>query len=252
MLKTAIITGASGGIGREFVRAINGMDDIDEIWAVGRNMEKLNKLKNECAKVVPIEADLASNGTKILDDLIKEKKPDVQLLVNNAGIASVGEFSQMTEVQIDRYCKINCEAPAILIYAALPCMSKGSRILNISSASSFQPNPYLSMYSASKVFLKNLSRALGMELRAQGITVTCVCPGWVDTEMLPKMKDGKKIKYFGMISADKVVKKALKDSERGKEMSVPGFFAKYLRLYSKLVPTKIVMRQWMRIIKNHL
>ena len=131
-------------------------------------------------------------------------------------------------------------------------MNEGARILNISSASSFQPNPYLAIYSASKVYLKNFSRALNFELKSRKITVTAVCPGWVDTEMLPRTRNGMSIRYIGMIDPETVVKKALKDSARGKDMSVPGAFAAYFRLYSKIMPTKIVMRQWGRSIKQYL
>ncbi|MBQ6236084.1 MAG: SDR family NAD(P)-dependent oxidoreductase [Clostridia bacterium] len=252
MAKTAIVTGATGGIGIAFVRAIHGLEDVEEIWAVGRSREKLDRLLSESDKVVPIEVDLSLDGITVLSDLLREKTPDIRMLVNNAGIASFGPFAKMSEEQIETFCRINCEVPAKLISIALPYMRRGSGILNVSSASSFQPNPYLCMYSASKVFLKNLSRALGTELKSQGIAVTAVCPGWVDTEMLPREKDGKKIRYFGMISADKVVKKALKDNQRGKDLSAPGFFAKYLRFYSKCTPTKIVMRQWMKIIGKYM
>ena len=97
-----------------------------------------------------------------------------------------------------------------------------------------------------------MSRALHVELKSQKITVTAVCPGWIDTDMLPREKDGKKIKYAGMISSEKVVEKALKDNRKGKDMSTPGWFSKYFRMYSKITPTKLVMRQWTRIIEQYI
>ena len=252
MADIAIITGATGGIGMEFVKAIQLMDDINEIWAVGRNKEKLKCLEEEYEKVVPIEADFAGNGISILGERIENEKPNIRMLINNAGIAHMGAFEEMKKEDIDDFCKINCNAPSLLISMALPYMRTGARILNIASASSFQPNPYLSMYSASKVFLKNLSRALSIELKPRGITVTAVCPGWVDTGMLPKEKNGRPIKYIGMVKPHVVVKKALRDSSHGKDMSTPGFFAGYFRFYSKITPTKLVMRQWVSIIKKHI
>ena len=149
-------------------------------------------------------------------------------------------------------CNINCTAPAVIMSAVLPYMSEGSRVINISSASSFQPNPYLAMYSASKVFLKSLSRAVNKELKSRGITVTSVCPGWVDTGMLPKEVNGRKIGFVGMIKPERVVDKAIKDSAKGRDMSVPGFFAKYFRIYSKITPTRIVMDQWVAIIGKYV
>ena len=252
MSRIAIVTGATGGIGKRYVEEICRMENIDEVWSVGRNSDKLAKLKSENEKVVTVEADLSSDGVSIIENLIKENTPDIRMLVNNAGVGYIGPFNKMEKEDISKICRVNCTAPSELIAISLPFMREGARILNVSSASSFQPNPYLSMYSASKVYLRNFSRALSVELKPKGIAVTCVCPGWVDTGMLPKTKDGKEIKYTGMISADKVVFKSLKDSSRGKNMSVPGFFANYFRFYSKITPTNLVMRQWVAGIRKYL
>ena len=252
MNRIAIITGATGGIGNRFVEAVKLMDDIDEIWAVGRNREKLSKLSDGCDKIVSIQTDLSDNGIDVLSKKLIDETPDVRLLINNAGIAYMGEFEKMKVKDVERFCMLNCSVPSQLISVSLSYMHEGARILNISSASSFQPNPYLSMYSASKVYLKNLSRALSVELKERKITVTCVCPGWVDTEMLRKTVDGKEIRYPGMISADLVVKKALIDSSKGKDMSVAGFFANYFRIYSKIMPDRLIMKQWVRGIKKYI
>ena len=252
MARTAIITGATGGIGTEFVKAIQADSSIDEIWAVGRNTDRLAALAAEYHKIVPLTADFADGGIEAVRRKIEAARPDIRLLVNNAGAAFMGLFEHMAVTDIEKTCRVNCEAPALLISASLPYMQEGAVIINISSASSFQPNPYLSMYSASKVFLKNLSRALSVELKARGITVTCVCPGWVDTDMLPREKDGKRIRYPGMVSAGNVVARALRDSRKGKDLSLPGLFAQYFRIYSKIMPARTVMRQWTGIIRKYV
>lgn len=252
MKKIAIITGATGGLGREFVKRICEDKELDEIWAVGRNREKLTALVSIDDRVVPVEADLADNGTEILRQRLSESIANVKILINNAGTAYMGHFDKMDPSQVESICRLNCSVPSVLMSCSLPYMHEGAKIINISSASSFQPNPYLAMYSASKVYLRNLSRAVGAELRSRGITVTCVCPGWIDTEMLPREHDGKKIHYPGMISAESVVRKVLRDSSRGRSMSVPGLFAKYFRIYSKITPTDIVMKQWMMIMRKHV
>ena len=252
MKRIAIITGATGGIGSRFAEAVNLMDDIDEIWSIGRNTEKLKKLKESCDKTVSIETDLANDGIDVISGKLSDETPDIRMLINNAGVAYMGEFEKMGTKKVEQFCFLNCSVPSQLISACLPYMHDGARIINISSASSFQPNPYLSMYSASKVYLKNLSRALSVELKERKITVTCVCPGWVDTEMLKKDVEGKEVKYPGMISADLVVKKALKDSLKGKDMSVPGFFANYFRFYSKIMPDRLIMKQWVRGIRKYI
>lgn len=252
MKRIAIVTGATGGIGSVFVKQICLMDDIDEVWAVGRNKNKLEKLYSGNHKIVEIEADLGADGVSVISNLISAQTPDIKILVNNAGTGYMGAFENMNSEEVCAICKINCSVPSELISLSLPYMHEGARILNISSASSFQPNPYLAMYSASKIYLKNFSRALNVELKSRKITSTAVCPGWVDTGMLPRTRDGKEIKYVGLIAPETVVNKALKDSLRSKDMSVPGFFAKYFRVYSKLMPTNIVMNQWLRSIRKYL
>ena len=252
MKRIAIVTGATGGIGGIFVNKICAMDDIDEVWAVGRNKDKLDALCAVSQKVVPVTADLGSDGTDVISRLISERAPDIRILVNNAGTGYMGPFEKMEKGQVRDICRLNCSVPSELISVTLPYMHEGAKILNISSASSFQPNPYLAMYSASKVYLKNFSRALNVELKSRKITATAVCPGWVDTGMLPRTKDGKEIKYAGMIDPETVVNKALKDSAKGKDMSVPGAFAKYFRFYSKITPTNIVMSQWSRSIRKYV
>ena len=250
MERIAIITGATGGIGQKFIEKISEQEDIDKIWAVGRNRDKLNAMADRYDKVIPIESDLTKDGIVQIAEKLRGEKPVVRILVNNAGMAYMGMFEKMETDRVGEICNINCSVPAILISEVLNYMTPGSRIINISSASAFQPNPYLAMYSAGKIFLKNLSRALNRELKPRGITVTAVCPGWVDTGMLPREKEGRKIRYFGMISPDKVVTKALKDSAKGKDMSAPGFFAKYFRVYSKIMPEKLVMKQWMIAMRD--
>ena len=252
MRKVAIITGAAGGIGRTFTDRINSYDEIDEIWAVGRNADKLELLRQKYIKVVPVQADLSEGGADILRAKIEAEQPDIRMLINNAGLAHMGLYRDMDPAFVEKMCNVNCTATAVLTSVCIPHMKKGARILNVSSASSFQPNPYLCLYSSSKVFVKYYSRALNLELKGDGISVTAVCPGWVDTGMLPKERGGKKIRYSGMISADKVVDTALKDSLKGKDMSVPGFFAKYFRLYSKYTPTALVMRQWAAATRKYI
>lgn len=252
MAGIAIITGATGGLGMEFMRAVNEWPEIDEIWAIGRNAEKLDTLSASYKKAVPLRADLLDNGLEMLSAKLSSEKPDVKLLINNAGAGYFGLFENMDGKKVENYCNLNCTIPSVLISMVLPYMHEGSGIINISSASSFQPNPYLALYSASKVYLKNFSRALSIELAPRKITVTAVCPGWIDTDMLPHEKDGQSIKYTGMISAANVVSTALKDYRKGKDISVPGGFSKWFRFYSKVTPTRIVMKQWVKITGKYI
>ena len=92
MKRIAIVTGATGGIGGMFVKRICQMDDIDEVWAIGRNKDKLERLSAQDQKIVPVAADLSSDGAEAVLELINEKSPDIRMLVNNAGTGYMGPF----------------------------------------------------------------------------------------------------------------------------------------------------------------
>jgi len=251
--RIAIITGASGGIGKEFTRLIL-LEEVDEIWAIARNQEKLMNLRKEFGdKIVTFSKDLTKSSELLaIKKLLEEEKPIIAYLINNAGVARMGSYKDFSVGEIETTISINCNALAVLCAICIPYMRRGSRILNISSASSFQPLPYLNLYSATKSFARYYSRSLNMELKGTGITATAVCPSWVDTELLPKEVNGKQYKYHGIVSADKVVIKALKDAKKGKDMSVYSLYVKSGHLLAKLFPQKLVMRRWVRGHKKYV
>lgn len=246
----AVITGATGDIGEEFVRAL--LDQVDVIWAVGRNREKLDALRARYGeKIEPVQADLAdADQVMALCGRIEAEQPQIRYLVNNAGVVKMAPVSEFTLQEIGDMLNINMKAATLLCRAAIPCMGKGSYILNVASASAFQPNPYIALYSASKSYLLSFTRSLNVEL--PDVRCTAVCPGWVDTQMLSGGDGDKKAKFPGMVSPAKVVKDALKDARRGRDVSVCSPLFRYLRLYSKLMPHKLVMRQWVRQIKGYI
>ena len=253
MKKIAIITGATGGIGQAFVDTILE-EDIDEIWAVARNETKLTKLKiNYGDKIRMLKCDLGSSkDIQGIGELLKKEKPNVRILVNNAGVAKMGKYSDFSSVDISDTIDVNCKAICLLCHYVIPYMKHGSRILNISSASSFQPNPYINLYSASKVFVRSYSRSLNYELKGTGIVCTAVCPGWVDTEMLAREQDGNKIKFPGIVSAERVARQAMKDSAKGRDMSVCSLFVKYEHFISKILPQKWIMDIWVKGIRDYV
>ena len=253
MQKIAIITGATGGIGRAFVDAILE-EDIDEIWAVARNEKKLTKLKIEYGdKLRMLKCDLGSSkDIQRIAELLEKENPNVRILVNNAGMAKMGKYSDFSCIDISDTIDVNCKAICLLCHLVLPYMKHGSRILNISSASSFQPNPYINLYSASKVFVRSYSRSLNYELKGTGIVCTAVCPGWVDTEMLVKEQNGKRIKFPGIVSAERVVRQAMKDSAKGKDMSVCSLYVKCEHFISKILPQKWIMNIWVKGIRDYV
>lgn len=253
MKKIAIVTGATGGIGKEFTRLLV-KEEVNEVWAVARNEKKLAQLKEEYGdKVVIIPKDLTD--TKELCDLevrIRKEDARVSYLINNAGLAKMAPYSEFSVQELEDTINLNCKAPVILSNLCIPHMERGSHILNISSASAFQPNPYINLYAASKAFERSYSRALNVEVESLGIIVTAVCPSWVDTEMLTREIHGKKVKFPGMVTAKAVAEQAMKDAKKGKDMSICSFYVKCQHLNVKLMPQKLTMKIWMHGLKKYL
>ena len=246
----AIVTGATGDIGEEFVKSL--LAETDQVWAVGRSENKLTSLKEKYGdKIVPVRVDLSDR-----DDIfsfcekIESEKPEIRYLVNNAGVAKMKPVSDFTLEEISDMLDINDKAATLICRACIPYMVKGSYILNVASASAFQPNPYIALYSASKAYLLSFTRSLNVE--NENITCTAVCPGWVDTQMLPKQRDGKDIRYPGMTPASKVVEIALKDCHKGKDVSVCSFYFRYMRFLSKVTPHSIAMKMWVKAIRQYI
>lgn len=252
MKQIAIITGASGGIGREFVRQMYRYE-IDEIWVTARDNSKLEQLRKDMGmKIIPIPADLSQNqGLEILEQRLKKETPVVRYLVNNAGMLEFGSGVDFSMEKIGKTIDLNCKAVVLLTSMCIPYMEKGSTIINTASSSAFQPVPYLNLYAATKAFVRSYSRALHVELKHAGITVTAVCPGWVDTPLLPKEINGKKIHYPGITMPETVVKKALKDVKRGRDMSVCTKKVKFQHMAAKLLPQRLVMWIWMHGIRKY-
>lgn len=253
MEKIAILTGATGGLGKAFLVELL-KEDIDKIWAVGRSKDRLDELCEKYGeKIYPIQCDLCDEAqVKKISNLLEEKKPDVRFLINNAGMAKMGKITNFTDEEISKTIEINCKTPSLLCSYSIPYMSQGAKILNISSASSFQPNPYITIYSATKVYLRSYSRSINYELKEKGITCTAVCPGWIDTEMIKSESNGKKIKFPGLVSPERVVKKTMKDAKKGKDMSVCTLFVKYEHVCSKIFPQKMIMKIWGKGVKKYV
>lgn len=253
MKKIVILTGATGGVGREFLKQVL-KEEIDEVWAIARSEQKLSELQKEHGeRVIPISIDLSDmEGIEQIESILEKNKPHVEYLINNAGLAKMGKYDDFSIAEIDKTINVNCKAPVMLARICIPYMGKGSKILNISSASAFQPNPYINLYAASKAFERSYSRALNVELEGTGITSIAVCPSWIDTELLQKEINGKKVKFPGLVTADRVVKQAIKDAKKGKDMSVCSLYVKCQHMNVKLLPQRWIMKRWMAGIGKYL
>lgn len=251
-LRIAIITGATGDIGSAFVAELM-REPLDQVWTLGRNERRLNELRDQYdERVVPLRCDLANpDGLAALQSSLQQLHPHICWLVNNAGIARMAATEDMAVSEIEQIISVNCSAPASIISMCLPFMHEGARVLNVSSASAFQPVPYLNLYAATKAFLRSYSRALGAELKPRGITVTAACPGWVDTSLLPRRINGEPVRFPGLVAPERVVRQALSDARRGCDMSVCGLYTRWQHTVAKLLPQKLTMKLWLHSTQRY-
>lgn len=246
----AIITGASSGFGKEFVKLLINDNSIDEIWAVARNQDKLQKLMAEFGtKIKVFSIDLSKKDfVKEFETTIRKADINITYLINNAGYAKFCSYSDLDIDESVNMIDLNVSAVVALGLACIPFMEKGSHIINIASQASFQPLPYLNIYSATKAFVRNYSRALHVELRNKGISVTAVCPGWMETALFDRAQIGAEKganNFVGMTNPEKVAAKALADARKNKDISVYGLYTKFAHMFSKILPQRIVMKIWL-------
>ena len=248
-MRIAVITGASSGMGREFVKQIDASESFDEIWVIARRKERLEELVAECKnKIRPIALDLVKQESfDEYEAMLKSENADVAVLVNGSGFGRFGAFEDIDlKTQLDMI-DLNDKALVAVTYLSLPYMKEGGRIYQIDSLSSFQPVPYIGVYGATKAFVLSFSRALNVELKKRKIKVMAVCPGWVRTEFFDRAVTDDTITYYNKYyDSDEVVERALKDMKKGRDVSVCGFSTRMQVRLAKILPHKTVMKIWCR------
>jgi len=245
-MKTAIITGASSGLGEEFVHQLKDVfPEIDEYWLIARRGDRLRELSvpGISLKILPLDL----TGEDYLADLqnaLKDAAPQVSLLINCAGCGYLGNFAEAVLTEQCRMIDLNIRALSCVTHSVLPYMEEGGRIINISSIASFVPNVRMTIYSASKAYVSFFSRGLHEELKPRKISVTAVCPGPMDTEFIQKGRIKGHSKTFDTLpycDPVKVVKGALKASKKRKAVYTPKAFYKFYRVLSGLIPHAILL-----------
>ena len=248
--RTAIITGASSGIGRCFAQHLDELGSFEEVIVIARRLDRLQQLSCPCP-VRPLAMDLTDRCCyEELQKLFGEEQPDIALLINCSGF---GRFCATMDCDLAtnlNMLDLNCGALMALCQLAVPYMSAGARIINIASVAALQPVPYINVYAATKAFVLSFSRGLGRELRGSGITVTAVCPFWTKTEFFSRAidKDREQVvkKYAAMYTPQQIVQRAIRDAKRGRDFSCCGFVAMTQGILAKLLPHGFVMSFWMR------
>lgn len=246
-MKIAVVTGASSGMGREFVKQLDAQQTFDEIWVIARRKDRLLTLAEEIkAPIRAISLDLSTRESfDEYAELLRAENPEVVVLVNGSGFGKFGTFTEMDLDDQLAMIDLNDKALVAITYLTLPYMKTGGQIYQIDSLSSFQPVPYINVYGATKAFVLSFSRALNVELKKRGIRVMAVCPGWVRTEFFDRAVTDDTITYYNRyFDADEVVARALRDMKKGKDVSVCGFSIRMQVLATKLLPHKLVMKIW--------
>ena len=248
-MKIAIVTGASSGLGKAFAQKLDKLG-LDEIWGVALNADGLN----ETAKLLktamrPFAVDLTKDGLGVIKTALETNLPDVRWLVNAAGFGKFGRYDEIPLEQSANMIRLNCEALVCLTEQCLPYMKAGAKIAQFSSVAAFQPTPYVNVYSATKAFVYNYARGLGAELKPRQISVCAVCPFWTKTHFFGRAERDDKnvvINYIVMYNPEQVVNKAYDDIMRGKDVSIYGFIARSQARLARIVPTKLVMKIWIK------
>lgn len=247
MKKIAVITGASSGMGRHFVKMIDKIEDCDEIWVIARRIDKLSELESETdKKILPIEMDLSKEVSfDLYKKMLHDEDVQVTALVNAAGFGKFGKFEEIPLEEQMNMIDLNCKALMAITYLTLPYMPEDSKVYQLGSLSAFQPVPYIATYGATKSFVLSFSRALNKELEKRKIRMIAVCPGWVRTEFFDRAVTDDTIKYYNkFFTSDEVVRRAVYDMYRGKDVSVCGWTIRAQVLLTKLLPHKMVMKIW--------
>lgn len=252
--KIAIITGASSGMGLEFALQTDLLlaGKLDEIWLIARRKERLfelGKMLETDTKIIPM--DLADKeDMEQFKLLLKREAPKLCMLINCAGFGFMGEFSTIPVQKQLGMIDVNVRALTELTFCCLPYMVKNARIIQLASAAAFLPQKKFAVYAAGKSYVLSFSRALSEELRAKRIYVTAVCPGPVETEFFDRAAaygNTLALKDKIMVSASSVVKKALHDAAKKKEISVCS-----LPMQSFFLLTKIIPHKWIFFVMRFL
>ena len=250
-MNIAIVTGASSGMGREFVLQLGQYAQVDEIWVIARRADALEALKAEVSTPLRIlSMDLCENESfHTLQALLAQEKPNIRLLVNAAGFGKFGDFDAVSLEDDLRMIDLNCKALTAMTRICLPYMASGSHVLQLDSLSSFQPVPYITTYGATKAYVLSYSRAMQAELQDKGIRMLALCPGWVKTEFFNHafQTNDNRVQYFNrLFEAKDVVAAGLKALYRTKkQVCVPGLSVRLQVLSVKLLPHTLVMKVWM-------
>ncbi|HET9418542.1 MAG TPA: SDR family oxidoreductase [Chthoniobacterales bacterium] len=252
---SALITGASAGIGREFARQLAARANL--LVLVARRGQRLEQLREELSARNP----RLKVHTRILDlrdasqidalvQWLDREKIDIDFLINNAGLGDLGPFASSDPARNDAMLLVNVVALTTLTRKLLPQMlaRKRGAILNVSSSAGFLPIPECAVYAATKAYVNSFSEALRADLRGTGVSVCALCPGPVHTEFQEvASRPGRKVKpgpgpEFVQVAVEQVARDALTAVEADRPLVIPGLVMKLGMFFVRLTPMSILRR----------
>jgi short-subunit dehydrogenase len=249
MNKTVLITGASGGIGKELANRF--VKDSYNMVLVARSEGKLEELAKEYREgygvqvtVYAKDVSLPGVAEEIASDL-KKKGITVDYLVNNAGFGLYGEFLETQLEQEMNMIDVNIKALTIMTKLFLPDMVKRCRggVMNVASVGAFYPGPLMSVYFATKAYVLSFTEALENELSGTAVTVTALCPGPTATGFTGRAELGSsKLYKSGVMEVGEVADEAYRDFLRGKTLIIPGAVHRFITSLPRLLPRKVMAR----------
>jgi short-subunit dehydrogenase len=248
--ETALVTGASSGIGEQFARQLSARGH--DLVLVARRTDRLEQLADELPSEARVVAcDLASEAHE-LRGRVEALGVEVGLLVNNAGFGTHGLFLEQDPEREAEEVRVNCEAVVTLTHAFLPQMVDRGRggVIIVASTAGMQPIPYQAVYSASKAFALNLADALHTELRGTGVRVMSVNPGPVPTEWQQVAGFDDVAVVPGKIEADQVVRESLTAWDRGTRSFIPGRVIRWFMRASRPGPRALQLRITERLYRD--
>jgi uncharacterized protein len=243
----AIVTGASSGIGLAFARELARRGH--RTLAVARRRDRLETLAEEAAKqggsVLPLAADLgtAEGLASVVERMVGLGAID--LLVNNAGIATSGDFQRSSLEHELSAIRLNIDGVVTLTHAVLGEMlrRRSGAIINVASVVAFQPFPHFAVYAASKAFVLSFSEALAEEVKGSGVRILALCPGAAKTEMSVFSQNEGLLGKLPSLSADEIVRTALRALEGGRVVKIVGWLNGMLVFLNRFMPRAAV--RWM-------
>lgn len=246
-MEATLITGASGGIGAEFARQFAARGH--NLVLVARSADRLVALANELGRAhditaIPLPFDLTEqDAPEKLFNETSRRECEIDLLVNNAGFGSLGEFTRFETERDMRMIDLNIKALVALTHLYLRPMRerRAGAIINVASTAAFQPVPYMATYAATKAFVLSFSEALAEENRAHGIKILALCPGATETSFF-EAAEGERPPMRIVETPDKVVATALRALERNRSHVISGWTNFITTEAQRLVPRSFVTR----------